>query len=53
MQIIERKQLDNGNIELTYELAVATPTDIIRIVSSILTSPVVSNFCVTASFGEI
>ena len=53
MRIIERRQDEDGGVELTCELDAASPTDTTCIISNLLTSPSVASFCVSASFGEI
>ena len=53
MRIIERRQDEDGGVELTCELDAASPADTTCIISSFLTSPSVASFCVSASFGEI
>lgn len=53
MRIIERRQDEDGGVELTCELDSASPTDTTRIILNALTSPSVASFCVSTSFGEI
>ena len=53
MRIIERRQDEDGGVELTCEFDSASPTDTTCIISNLLTSPSVASFCVSALFGEI
>lgn len=53
MHIIERRQDEDGNVELTCELASTSPADTTRIISNVLVSMSVASFCVSASFDEI
>lgn len=53
MRIIERRQDEDGGVELTCELDAASPIDTTCIISNLLTSPSVASFGVSASFGEI
>lgn len=53
MRIIERRQDEDGGVELTCELDSASPTDTTCIISNLLTSLSVASFCVSASFCEI
>lgn len=53
MRIIERRQDEDGGVELTCELDARTASDTTRIILNALTSPSVASFCVSASFGEI
>lgn len=53
MRIIERRQDEDGSVELTCELDSASTTDTTCIISNLLTSPSVASFCASASFGEI
>lgn len=53
MRIIERRQDEDGGVELTCELDSASPTDTTCIISNLLTSPSVASFCMSVSFGEI
>lgn len=53
MRIIERRQDEDGGVELTCELDSASPTDTTCIISNLMTSPSVASFCMSVSFGEI
>ena len=53
MRIIERRQDEDGGVELTCELNSASSADTTCIISNLLTSPSVASFYVSASFGEI